>query len=207
MKKLIILVVGVTALYLTCNAQSDSKVIEVEPDYWDKDLEIKEVPEIIEEIKEVEAKTNTLNHFIHAVGFKESTNNYTVVNKYGYKGRYQFGRMALKDLNLHKMSTKDFLSNRKLQDTAFISLLSINKHRLRKCGKYIGKTINGIQVTESGMLAASHLVGAGNVKRWLKTSGKYSKPDANGTSVDDYMSLFSGYDMKPIVAKRTINLR
>jgi hypothetical protein len=40
------------------------------------------------------------------------------------------------------------------------------------------KTINGIKVTESGILAAAHLSGAGNVKKFLRSNGSHSFSDA-----------------------------
>ena len=33
-----------------------------------------------------------LEHFLNAIGHRESTNRYDVVNKWGYMGRYQFGK-------------------------------------------------------------------------------------------------------------------
>ena len=35
--------------------------------------------------------------------------------------------------------------------------------------------MNGIEITESGILAAAHLSGAGNVKKYLRSNGK-TKP-------------------------------
>jgi hypothetical protein len=38
--------------------------------------------------------------------------------------------------------------------------------------KYDGKVVSGIVVTESGILAAAHLGGAGSVKRYFKNNGE-----------------------------------
>ena len=142
-----------------------------------------------------------------SIGFKESRNNYNAINKYGYLGKYQFGKSALKDLGLNNVSKSDFLKNHDLQERAFEALLSINKYRLRKYLKHEGKTINGIKVTESGMLAASHLVGANSVKKWLRSNGKKNRADANGTTVEHYMKKFADYDTRNIEQKRRIKLK
>ena len=48
-------------------------------------------------------------------------------------------------------------------------------------------------VTESGLLAAAHLGGAGSVKKWFRT-GKVRK-DGNGVKITTYMTKFSGYKL------------
>ena len=46
---------------------------------------------------------------------------------------------------------------------------------------------------ESGILAAAHLSGPGNVKKFLrnKASKDFNKKDANGTSISDYIRIFN----------------
>jgi hypothetical protein len=48
--------------------------------------------------------------------------------------------------------------------------------------------VSGIVVTESGILAAAHLGGAGSVKRYFKNNGEYIK-DAYGTSIVTWKHL------------------
>ena len=64
--------------------------------------------------------------------------------------------------------------------------------------KYIGKTINGITITASGLLAGAHLKGAGSVADYLKSNGKNIGKDAFGTSVETYIKRFAGYDVSAI---------
>ena len=59
--------------------------------------------------------------------------------------------------------------------------------------KYEGKYLHGIYITESGVLAASHLGGAGNVKKWFRKGEVFR--DAIGTSITSYMKQFSGYNL------------
>ena len=73
-------------------------------------------------------------------------------------------------------------------------LLQTNKKYLQKyIDEFDGQVVNGILVTESGLLAAAHLGGAGSVKKWFKT-GKVRK-DGNGVKITTYMQQFSGYDL------------
>jgi hypothetical protein len=134
-----------------------------------------------------------LEHFLNAIGHRESTNRYDVVNKWGYMGRYQFGKSTLKGLG-YDVSKNEFLSNPELQEEAMLSLLKHNKEKLQKyIDVFDGKTINGIYITESGILAAAHLGGQGSVKRYFR-NGKVFK-DGNGTRITSYMDKFSGYDI------------
>ena len=134
-----------------------------------------------------------LEKFLDAIGHRESTNRYDVVNPWGYMGRYQFGKSTLKGLGFN-VSKKEFLSNPELQEEAMMALLNHNKEKLQKyIDVFDGKTINGIYITESGILAAAHLGGQGSVKRYFK-NGKVFR-DGNGTKITSYMDKFSGYDI------------
>ena len=134
-----------------------------------------------------------LEQFLHAIGHRESTNRYDVVNPWGYMGRYQFGKSTLKGLG-YDVSRKEFLSNPELQEEAMLSLLKHNKDKLQKyIDVFDGKTINGIYITESGILAAAHLGGQGSVRRYFR-NGKVFR-DGNGTKITSYMDKFSGYDI------------
>jgi hypothetical protein len=112
------------------------------------------------------------NHstFLDAIGFRESSNNYKVVNRFGYLGKYQFGRKTLNAIGFKNVSNREFLANPSIQEKAMLTLLKQNKHTLlrKEIAKYSGKVINGIYITESGILAAAHLAGAGNVKKFFR---------------------------------------
>ena len=75
-----------------------------------------------------------------------------------------------------------------------ILLLKRNKRLLKKyIVQWDGKTVNGMYISESGILAAAHLGGAGSVKRYFK-HGKVFK-DGNGTKITSYLDQFSGYNL------------
>lgn len=131
--------------------------------------------------------------FKQDIGFKESRGNYKAINTLGYMGKYQFGNGTLKTIGI-KDSLK-FINSPILQEKAFETLLSLNKYQLQKELKnYEGKFINGVEITESGILAAAHLGGVGSVKKYLKSNGKKVKTDSYGTSIQNYIKKFGGYD-------------
>ncbi|MFD0835729.1 peptidoglycan-binding protein LysM [Mariniflexile aquimaris] len=139
--------------------------------------------------------------FKEALAFKESRGNYFTVNTLGYLGKYQFGKGTLKLIGIHNPAL--FLKTPELQEKAFIANTQRNKWILRRDIKnFVGKTINGILVTESGILAAAHLAGPGSVKTYLRSYGLNSFEDGFGTSIEYYMKRFSGYDTSFIKGNR-----
>ena len=135
--------------------------------------------------------------FKEALGFKESRGDYFVVNKFGYLGKYQFGKETLKMIGIYNPS--HFLQNPELQEKAFIANAQRNKWILRRdIKRFDGMTMNGVLITESGILAAAHLAGPGSVKKYLRSHGATGFKDAFGTSIQHYMKKFSGYDTSSV---------
>ena len=162
---------------------------------WGSHL-IKADPEIVVFNNDVPVyldSTKTHQMFLSEMGMFESSNNYRCVNKYGYLGKYQFGKSTLKGLKI-ECTTQEFLDQPDLQEFAMEQNLKLNKKRL---SKYIGEhqftTFRGIFITESGVLAAAHLGGAGSVKKFFK-GGKIFK-DGNGVPITRYMNHFKGYNL------------
>jgi len=139
-------------------------------------------------------QTKNLSDFLDDIGFRESSDNYDTVNSLGYLGRYQFGGNLLKRLGF-KVSKREFLSNPTLQDKAMVTLLIHNKKHLQTyIDRWDGEVVNGIHITESGILAAAHLAGQGNVRKFFKSGTDPS--DAYGTSLTEYLDEFSGYELQ-----------
>lgn len=139
--------------------------------------------------------------FKEAVAFKESQGNYFVVNTFGYMGKYQFGRETLKGIGIFNSNT--FLNTPELQEKAFVTYTKLNKWILRKyIERYVGKTIGGVKITESGILAGAHLAGPGSVKKFLRSGGEANFADGYGSTVKYYMKRFSGYDTSVIEAEK-----
>jgi len=91
-----------------------------------KPIELEPQPAIIIEnkIPEVELEIVIKGHeeFLEAIGHRESGNRYTIVNKYGYMGRYQFGKSTLKGLGF-KVTKDEFLNSPYIQEKAIQKLL------------------------------------------------------------------------------------
>ena len=134
---------------------------------------------------------------------RESSGRYNLINSIGFAGGYQFGAPALEDLGYLRpgasaagnramqdpanwtgrngvSSLDDWLSNRPAQDTAFRELASQNYRTLRRIGR-----INDNTAPEevAGLLAASHLLGAGGAAKDLNSR------DAYGTSGNEYYQI------------------
>lgn len=148
-------------------------------------------------------------HFIgfrEAIAFKESQGKYNLVNSLGYMGKYQFGTSALRFIGIN--NNAQFLSSPMLQEKAFVTLLKINKSKLEDViEEYRGKTIDGVRITESGILAAAHLGGAGSVRKYLESNGRKKCKDGYGTTVKSYLKQFAGYETQNIKADSTAKVR
>jgi len=143
--------------------------------------------------------------FKEAVAFKESQGNYMTVNRFGYMGKYQFGQSTLDLLGINE---PNFLENPELQEQAFFLNASRNKWVLRRdIKRFDNRWVNGVKVTESGILAAAHLAGPGSVKKFLRSGGQNGFSDAFGTSITSYLKRFSGYDVSNIEADRRPSLK
>jgi len=197
-----ILLVGSSLIFLTSSFYSNTHTEVSMPNSL---LESKElfygVGDTHPETKEISPIVSSgFLAFREAVGFKESQGNYSAVNTLGYMGKYQFGKATLNHFGITDYEC--FLNDPAFQERVFYHYASRNKWVLRKyIDFYSGKTINGITITESGILAAAHLAGPGNVKTFLTSWGKEDFNDSYGTKVSDYMKQFAGYDVS-VIQKR-----
>jgi hypothetical protein len=152
-------------------------------------------------IRDYSLATSSADSFVsfkEALAFKESRGQHWRVNTLGYMGKYQFGKVTLAHFGV--TDTTAFLNSVRLQERIFIKNLRYNKRSLKSyINKYEGKTIAGVEVTQSGMLAAAHLSGPGGVRKFLKSNGRKSNKDAYGSSVRSYMKKFSGYDLSEVL--------
>ena len=138
--------------------------------------------------------------FRESLAFKESKGDYRVTNTLGYLGKYQFGASTLRLMGVY--DTQNFMSNPVLQERIFDLNVARNKWILRRdIKRFVGKKINGALITESGIVAAAHLAGAGNVKKYLRSYGKIDFSDAYGSTIKYYMNKFSGFDISQIHAQ------
>nr|WP_315123999.1 peptidoglycan-binding protein LysM [uncultured Capnocytophaga sp.] len=143
--------------------------------------------------------------FKEALAYRESRSNYFIVNRFGYMGKYQFGKRALRFLGVTDF--QQFLNSPAQQERVFVMSLQYSKWFLHaEIKQFAGKTINGIAITESGILAAAHLAGTHSVKKFFKNRGNYSFTDGNGTTLQNYLKHFAGYDTSFIVPNESPKL-
>ena len=139
--------------------------------------------------------------FKNFLGFFESGTNYNKVNRFGYLGKYQFGKETLKMYGVRNLS--EYRINPELQEKVFLMNVMRNKWILRReISWYTNSYLNGTYISESGIIAAAHLSGPGNVKKFLRShcNPDLDKRDANGTSISDYLNIFKDYDLENIPA-------
>jgi len=141
------------------------------------------------------------------LGFFESGSDYIKTNRYGYVGKYQFGKGTLDMYGVSNLI--HYKNNPELQEKVFLMNVMRNKWILRREIKwYSNRYVSNVFITESGIIAAAHLSGPGNVKKYLRSHCDINldKKDANGTSISDYLRIFKGYNLDNIQAVRKPNL-
>ncbi len=158
--------------------------------------------------------------FLRALGYRESSGRYNIENRFGYLGKYQMGEMALKDAGYYKgdstprkndwigewtgkdgvWSKEDFLNNPQAQENAIREYHRKVWKYIKALGldKYVGRTIGGVLITESGLLGGAHLVGVMNLKRFLNSNGQIVPKDGNNVPITHYIELLNGYNIDEI---------
>jgi len=165
-------------------------------------------------------KQSGLEDFKTALGALESGNNYSVTNTFGYLGRYQFGELALIDAGYYSgrdgtssndfigtwtgrfgvNSAEDFLNSPEAQEDAANTYITTLWRYIRALDleAYAGQTINGVQLTVSGMIGGAWLVGAGGLRTFISSGGSETPSDAFSTQVTKYISGLGGHDLSSL---------
>lgn len=141
-----------------------------------------------------------MDKYLSVMAHKESRDDYKALNRFGYMGKYQFGKTTLKHLRGNglltfentEIKTQKFLDNPVLQEAAMSALTAHNLQCLKSYGlmKFLGKDVGGVKITIEGLLAAAHLRGPWAVRQFVVTGGDINKVDGNGTSVKTYIKAF-----------------
>ena len=163
----------------------------------------KEKPEFIVKLHTVPFIEKDFIGFKEFLGFFESGSDYNKINRFGYLGKYQFGKGTLKIYGVSDLN--NFIKSPELQEKVFLMNVKRNKWILRReIKKYSNIFLGDLYISESGILAAAHLSGPGNVKKFLrnKASKDFNKKDANGTSISDYIRIFKNYNLGDINQER-----
>lgn len=138
--------------------------------------------------------------FSDHLGYKESNNNPTAINKIGCFGEWQFQEATLHhlgyiDITLEKFRVNPNIFSKKIQRKVLKDLIVMNWIQLHTYECYVGLVIDNIIITKSGILAAAHLGGVGSVKLFLLSGGRINRSDMNGTTIGDYLKEFQEYDL------------
>ena len=109
-------------------------------------------------------------------------------------------------------SKQDYFNNGSVQEIIVREWHEILWHRITflELDKYDGQTLNGQLITISGMLSAAHLIGAGSrtsetagLKGYLLSGAVFNPKDGNGTTANEYMSVFADFQT-PFTANHSI---
>lgn len=152
--------------------------------------------------------------FLKAIAQRESSLNPGIVNSQGYAGLFQMGTLAMTDAGYYRSngsavnswggtftgkngvtSLSTFLANPDLQVKAITAYYGKLQGYIDYYGlsQYIGRTLNGTQITASGLIAGAHLVGIGSLKHYLDSGGSVIPRDGNNVPVTQYIAQFGGY--------------
>ena len=144
----------------------------------------------------VRSEPTELERFLDHMAQRESDNTPHVVNRFGMMGKYQFDPKTVRVLGFRVTRTQ-FLRNSELQDSVMVQYMRSNNSLLDNLiDRYEGRKFKGIHITRSGILAAAHLAGAGNVKKYFSDGDVHGRTDANGTSIRDYLQEFNKYKLR-----------
>ena len=135
-------------------------------------------------------------YFRDLLGQSESGGNYSAVNDSGYTGKYQWGAPLLADFNkAHDTSytLEDLKNDPDLQEVAQAWSEEKNLQYINDKGldQYYGKTVDGVVMSPTAMLAMAHLGGPTGMYDFVTSGGESNPQDVNETSLRDYAAKFS----------------
>lgn len=156
-------------------------------------IKIMKVANVINTSKVIDTNTK-YKLLLERLEYHESRGKSRIVNKYGCMGLFQFKESTLRYLGF-KVSLEEFRKDPNhfpewQQRKAALKLLEVNKQLLGSViDRFDGKIVNGIRITESGILAAAALAGHGGVKKYFDKGS--NRKDGFGTSIEDMLTRFS----------------
>ena len=117
----------------------------------------------------------------------ESSRSFDTINNIGALGGWG---MMPKTLLWLKIDTANFRQDSVKQVLAVQQLIDTNRYQLKLYIKHFsGKSFRGVEITETGILAAAHLAGVTGVKRWFDYG--INARDINGASIEGYLKRYA----------------
>ena len=143
----------------------------------------------------------TAEEYQQSICKTESGCTYNCVNPAGATGAYQFMDYTRPDhcgasTGLPCVSRAAFANCPALQDAYFDDFNKKNWEYLKtECNaeEVIGTVINGMEITQSCMMAAAHLGGKGGACNYIRSAGS-ANPDDGATSLSQYCDKHGGQD-------------
>lgn len=174
-------------------------------------------PSFESDVTRVQAAPKDYSAFFAALRYKESRGDYQAVNTLNFLGAYQFGEAALIDLGYVRRdrdlydnnysggftgqhgirSAEDFLSNQQVQDRAARDWMQIMWRYIEAEGldRHAWRQVGGQTLSPSGMLAATHLLGSGALKRFIESGGRANISDPYGMPLHIYIRDLGGFEI------------
>ena len=131
-----------------------------------------------------------------------SNKKYDTIFENGSLGKYAIGNMCLKDLGFSptKKFRENFLKDTLLQEESFRVICMINKYRMRNyIDKYNGNVYNNVSISESGLLAGAHIIGATTLKSWFAN-------DYKNDEMVEVIKKMNGFNLDYIVPAHTYKI-
>jgi hypothetical protein len=158
--------------------------------------------------------------YASALADRESSGNPFSTNKYGYTGLFQMGKDALVQSGfmdrMHNWtamaknhgvdSYQAFKKSSAAQVAAMTKFSQKNWQMIKGMGldSAIGRNIGGVNLTEAGALAMTHLGGIGNFAKFVRSGGRNDFKDGNGTPISSYGRQFEKTDASSITGRHGI---
>lgn len=148
--------------------------------------------------------------FLDLLGYYESSNRYNI-EKGSYLGRYMMGPLALQEAGFMDAQgnwTATAQSYGIYDKDDFLASINAQEVAIRACHKKVwtylrtfadaheGEVYQNVPITESGLLAGSHLVGAAALKSAIMNDEVVT--DGNGKPAHEYMNTMAYYDISEI---------
>lgn len=112
-------------------------------------------------------------------------------------GKYQIGQSVRQQLGIFGISRHAFVKDTVLQEASMDILMKLNRIAMgRHIRKYHGQTVNGYYLTESGLLAMAHHMGATAIMNWLDHGCVDVLMDGNKKLSTDYLSVCANLNLK-----------
>lgn len=148
---------------------------------------------IAEEIRSLNLEDDK-KKYITSLAFYESSFTPKATSTEKHKGMFQFSDAALNDIG---MTSQELLADSTNQYRAAILYADFNARLLKPIiDRYVGSVKGGVKITEQGIRAAAHLLGAGAVKDWFNNTlntkiARNGFVDGNNTHITKYLERFS----------------